>query len=170
MDEYNNSTFIDDVFMIGTGGIKLKETGEQVQVTDTIARGAKNPSGLFSKKTMGTALMPDVQDIALGQTQLKGFNAMVANAFRSLASEIPVDRTKLVAVYPRGGTVGELVDELGVDATHLTAYNLDNTEAQDGKILITAEDYARLEEAGYEFPPAPESIMQGSIGLDIERD
>ena len=33
MDEYNNSTFIDDVFMIGTGGIKLKETGEQVQVT-----------------------------------------------------------------------------------------------------------------------------------------
>ena len=71
MDEYNNSTFVDDVFMIGTGGIKLKETGEQVQVTDTIARGAKNPSGLFSKKTMGTALMPDVQDIALGQTQLK---------------------------------------------------------------------------------------------------
>ena len=81
-----------------------------------------------------------------------------------------MDRTKLVAVYPRGSTVGELVDELGVDATHLTAYNLDNTEAQDGKILITAEDYARLEEAGYEFPPAPESIMQGSIGLDIERD
>ena len=170
MDEYNNSTFIDDVFMIGTGGMKLRETGEQVQVTDTIARGAKNPSGLFSKKTMGTALMPDVQDIALGQTQLKGFNAMVSNAFRSLASELPVDRTKLIPIYPRGTTVGELSLELGIDATHLTAYNMDNAEAQNGTILVTPEDYERLENEGYDFLPPPKSVMQGSVGLDIERD
>lgn len=170
MDEYNNSTFVDDVFMIGTGGMKVKETGEKVQVTDTIAREAKNPSGLFTKKTMGTALMPDVQKIALGQSQPKGFNAMVSNAFRSLASELSVDRTTLVPVYPRGDTISELVNELGIDATHLTAYNMENSEAQEGTILITAEDKARLEDEGYEFAPAPTSIMQGSIGLDIERD
>ena len=47
---------------------------------------------------------------------------------------------------------------------------MENTEAMDGKIFITAEDKARLTEAGYTFAPAPESIMQGSIGLDIERE
>jgi hypothetical protein len=114
--------------------------------------------------------MPDVQKIALDQAQPKGFNAMVSNAFRSLASELPVDRTKLIPIYPRGITVGELSLELGIDATHLTAYNMDNAEAQNGTILVTPEDYERLENEGYDFLPPPESMMQGSVGLDIERD
>jgi len=167
MDEYNNSTFIDDVFMIGTGGIKVRETGEQVQVSDTVAKEAK---GLGGRRNIGTALMPDVQKIALDQAQPKGFNAMVSNAFRSLASELPVDRTKLIPVYPRGTTVGELSLELGIDATHLTAYNMDNAEAQNGTILVTPEDYERLENEGYDFLAPPKSVMQGSVGLDIERD
>ena len=167
MDEYNNSTFIDDVFMIGTGGIKVRETGEQVQVSDTVAKEAK---GLGGRRNIGTALMPDVQKIALDQAQPKGFNAMVSNAFRSVASEVVVDDDKLVPVYPEGRTLKELVDELGIPAIHLAAYNMENTEAMDGKIFITAEDKARLTEAGYTFAPAPESMMQGSIGLDIERE
>jgi len=167
MDEYNNSTFIDDVFMIGTGGMKIKETGDRVQVTDTIAKEAK---GLGGKKTTPLALMPDIQNVALGQSQ-KGFNALVSNALRSVANEIPVQESKLVPIYPKGSTVRELTLELGIDATHLTAYNSDNKEALNGTIFITLEDKARLEDEGYEFPPAPASIMQGSIGLDFpERD
>ena len=165
MDEYNGSSFIDDVFTIGTGGVMLRETGEQVQVTDTIARDAK---GLGGKKTTPLASMPEAQTMALGQT--KGFTAAVSNAFRSLAQEIPFQESNLVPVYPEGRTLKELVDELGIPATHLVAYNMENTEAMDGKIFITVKDKARLKEVGYRFAPAPESIMQGSIGLDIERD
>ena len=163
--DYGNSTLIDDVFMIGTGGVKLRETGEQVQVSDTIAREAK---GLGGKKTTAKALMPEMRDIALGQT--KGFNTNVANAFRSLANEIPVDENDLVPIYPQGRTLQEIAYELGIPALELYAMNMDNTNVVDGEILISTEDRARLQEIGYNFAPAPESIMQGSIGLDIERD
>ena len=90
--DYGNSTLIDDVFMIGTGGVKLRETGEQVQVSDTIAREAK---GLGGKKTTAKALMPEMRDIALGQT--KGFNTNVANAFRLLPMKYLLMKTIL---YP----------------------------------------------------------------------
>tara|TARA_R100000458_G_scaffold59514_1_gene70321 strand:- start:6928 stop:7428 length:501 start_codon:yes stop_codon:yes gene_type:complete len=166
MDEYNGSSFVDDVFTIGTGGVRLRETGEQVQVTDTIARDAK---GLGGKKTTPLASMPEAQTMALGQT--KGFTAAVSNAFRSLAKEIPFQESNLVPVYPSGTTLQEIADELGIPALELYALNMDNPDVENGKILIDTEDKARLDEAGVTFAPAPEAVMQGSIGLDFpERD